>query len=122
MVVMLDDDLQVLDNMRTNLELDDIEFTSFDNPTNFLDYFNEEKNLSKYTLFICDYSMRPITGVTTILEVIKNNELPEHTYLFTGNPNQIPLHELQELKKLNVKVILKSSDDMYDIIDDIFDI
>lgn len=121
MVLMLDDDVTVLKNIEVRLEIEDIELTRFDNPEKFIKFIeSEEFDISKYKLFICDYKMLPMNGVQVISK-LKDLNLPD-TVLFTGNANQIKKEERLLLEDLGVKIISKASNNLYDIIEEKFDI
>lgn len=122
MVLMVDDEIKILNQMRFYLEIEDIEFISYENPETFVNECCSDKFLET-KIFICDYSMKPFNGFETIKKIKnKYNFLPEHSYLFTGNSNQIPIHELNELNELGVKVLSKTDDALFNIIDEFYDL
>lgn len=123
MVIMVDDETKILNQMRCYLEIEDIELRSFDNPENFINECGLEI-IEKTDIFICDYSMLPFNGYETIKKITTKfpNKLPKHSYLFTGNSNQIPIHEINELKELGVSIMSKTDNTLFKIIDEFYGI
>lgn len=122
MVLMVDDEIKILNQMKFYLEMEDIEFTGFENPEEFVEGVEEEK-FKNIEIFICDYSMSPFNGFQTIKKIkLKYNFIPEKSYLFTGNSNQIPIHELNELNEMGVKIISKTDDALFKIIDEFYNL
>lgn len=123
MVIMVDDEVKILNQMRCYLEIEDIELYSFENPENFINECNLE-DMEKTDIFICDYSMLPFNGYETIKKITEKfpNKLPKHSYLFTGNSNQIPIHERNELRELGVSIMSKTDNTLFKIIDEFYGI
>lgn len=123
MVIMVDDEAKILNQMRCYLEIEDIELYSFENPENFINECNLE-DMEKTDIFICDYSMLPFNGYETIKKITEKfpNKLPKHSYLFTGNSNQIPIHERNELRELGVSIMSKTDNTLFKIIDEFYGI
>ncbi len=121
MVLMVDDEPKILNQMKYYLEIEDIEFNSFENPEDFINECKEEL-FEKIEIFICDYSMLPFNGYEAIKKITDKfpNKLPKHSYLFTGNSNQIPIHEKNELNNLGVIIISKTDNELFKIIDEFY--
>ena len=107
-VIIVDDEISNTESMSENIEFEDREVLTFNNPEDFIKHIKEEE-FANCKLLIVDYSMPELTGFQVYKQLFKTIKEKNNRYdvLYTGNLNQIKKSEIEFMKNNGVSFIEK---------------
>jgi len=112
-VIIVDDEEYILDFMKSELEFNKLEVSSFSSSTKAIEYIERLENKTQNFFVITDYCMPEMSGIDMIEELISKGVVLSYSILLSG---LIPKDDLERASKIKGLEVMEKPVDLDQVI------